>query len=166
MSLLSKIQGIVWSVVWTTRHISDREQMVFVYFIFIKKQCVLIYASPVTFETLIFFSFLIVGFCGMRKGQLFDLADEAMRRAVPHHDFNIPEVNVTPSSFRFLRYNVETMKVSSVECSLFKFHTHDLLLCYTVSLIITKIILLFSHLYSRQGKLDCQIGSKHCDAET
>ena len=46
----------------------------------------------------------------MRKGKLLDLTDEAMQRALPHHDFNIPEVNVTPSSFRFLRYGVETIE--------------------------------------------------------
>lgn len=55
VSLLSKVQGIVWSVVWTTRHISDREQIVFDLPIFIEIQCILIYTSPITFDTLIFF---------------------------------------------------------------------------------------------------------------
>ena len=43
----------------------------------------------------------------MRRDKVFDLSDPELRRTLPQHDFNIPEVNVTPGSFRFLRMKVE-----------------------------------------------------------
>ena len=43
----------------------------------------------------------------MRRGKVFDSSDPDLRHALPQHDFNIPEVNITPSSFRFLRMKVE-----------------------------------------------------------
>lgn len=46
----------------------------------------------------------------MRRGKVFDLSDPELRRTLPQHDFNIPEVNVTPSSFRFLRMKVEDIE--------------------------------------------------------
>lgn len=51
-----------------------------------------------------------VGFCSMRRGKVFDVSDPDLRRTLPQHDFNIPEVNVTPSSFRFLRMKVEDIE--------------------------------------------------------
>jgi hypothetical protein len=41
---------------------------------------------------------------------MFDLADDELQRSLPQHDFNVPEVNITPSTFRFLRYNIENIQ--------------------------------------------------------
>lgn len=41
---------------------------------------------------------------------MFDVSDPDLRRTLPQHDFHIPEVNVTPSSFRFFRMKVEDIE--------------------------------------------------------
>ena len=43
----------------------------------------------------------------MRRGKVFDVNDPDLRQILPQHDFNMPKVFVTPSSFRFLRMKVE-----------------------------------------------------------
>ena len=58
----------------------------------------------------LYFDPFLVGFCSLRKGKLFDVNDQALQRSLPQHDFNVPEVNITPSTFRFLRYSVENIQ--------------------------------------------------------
>ena len=41
---------------------------------------------------------------------MFDVNDPELAKTLPQHDFNVPEVNITPSTFRFLRYNVEKIE--------------------------------------------------------
>ena len=43
-----------------------------------------------------------VGMRDVKTGRIYDVADEEKQRKLPQHDFSIPQVHVTPSSFRFM----------------------------------------------------------------
>ena len=51
-----------------------------------------------------------VGVRDVKKGVIFDVADPQKQKQLPQHDFNSePKVHQTPSSFRFIRGNVENI---------------------------------------------------------
>ncbi|CAH3184731.1 unnamed protein product [Porites lobata] len=43
-----------------------------------------------------------VGMRDVKTGRIYDVADEEKQRKLPQHDFSIPQVHVTPPSFRFM----------------------------------------------------------------
>lgn len=43
-----------------------------------------------------------VGMRDVKSGRIYDVADEEKQRKLPQHDFSIPQVHITPSSFRFM----------------------------------------------------------------
>lgn len=43
-----------------------------------------------------------VGMRNVKTGKIYDVADEEKQRKLPQHDFSIPQVHITPSSFRFM----------------------------------------------------------------
>ena len=43
-----------------------------------------------------------VGMRDVKTTRIYDVADEEKPRKLPQHDFSIPQVYITPSSFRFM----------------------------------------------------------------
>ena len=51
-----------------------------------------------------------VGFRDTKAGVIYDVCDPEKQRQLPQHDFNHPEVNQTPASFRFIRQHTEKIE--------------------------------------------------------
>ena len=51
-----------------------------------------------------------VGARDTKAGVVYDVADPNKRRKLPQHDFNQPQVNQTPVSFRFIKGHVEEIE--------------------------------------------------------
>lgn len=43
-----------------------------------------------------------VGARNTKSGKIYDVSDQEMQRKLPQHDFSVPQVHITPSSFRFM----------------------------------------------------------------
>ena len=51
-----------------------------------------------------------VGARDTTAGVVYDVTDPIKRRKLPQHDFNQPQVNQTPASFRFIKGHVEEIE--------------------------------------------------------
>lgn len=51
----------------------------------------------------------LVGARDVKAIRIFDVADQSRQRVLPQHDFSVPQVHITPASFRFMTGHLETI---------------------------------------------------------